>query len=88
MTDMRTYRPFRQKSTLYIQTTRVIFVILTALPSRTPSPPQCQCFFKSWPTIYDAGPALNQHSASSTQSPDFMRLNLRVRLRVRLRRVV
>ena len=44
-------------------------------------------FFKSWPTIYDAGPALNQHFASSTQSPDFMRLSLRVRLRVRLRRV-
>ena len=41
----------------------------------------------SWPTIYDAGPALNEHSASSTQSPDFMRLSLRVRLRVRLRRV-
>ena len=39
----------------------------------------------SWPTIYDAGPALNEHSASSTQSPDFMRLSLR--LRVRLRRV-
>ena len=35
----------------------------------------------SWPTIYDAGPALNEHSASSTQSPDFMRLSLRVRLR-------
>ena len=41
----------------------------------------------SWPTIYDAGPALNKHSASSTQRLDFMRLSLRVRLRVRLRRV-
>ena len=44
-------------------------------------------FFKSWPTIYDAGQALNQHFASSTQSPDFMRRSLRVRLRVRLRRI-
>ena len=41
----------------------------------------------SWPTIYDAGPALNEHSASSTQSPDFMRLSLRVRVRLRVRRV-
>ena len=46
-------------------------------------------FFYSWPTIYDAGPALNQHSASSrpTQRPNIMRPSLRVLLRVRLRRV-
>ena len=37
--------------------------------------------FKSCPSIYDAGPALNKHSVSSTQSPAFMRLSLRLRLR-------
>ena len=36
---------------------------------------------QSWPTIYDAGPELKEHSAISTQNPDFMRLSLRVRVR-------
>ena len=42
-------------------------------------------YFYSCFTFYDAGPALNQHFVSRTLSPDFVRLS--VRLNVRLRRV-